>query len=71
MDEKINALDSLDVHLGEAAKALKKAWRVMKGSQHFESTAKEIADTVLDVEEAHRKIKSKITEFEMLKKCSE
>jgi hypothetical protein len=45
----------LENHLGEAARALRCAWRLCKHNG-MEATAKELADAVLDVETAHEQV---------------
>ncbi len=45
----------LESHLNTAAKALRCAWTLCKHNG-MEATAKELADTVLDVETAHQQI---------------
>lgn len=52
-------LIELESHFKDAASALRCAWRLCKNNG-MESTAKEIADTVLDVEEAHHIVQSEI-----------
>lgn len=49
----------LDTHMADAAKSLRCAWRLMKHNG-LESVAKELADTVLDVETASSMVKAKI-----------
>lgn len=49
-------LIELEQHLGEAAKALRCAWRLAKHNG-MEPTAKELADTVLDVETAYEMVR--------------
>jgi len=51
MIEKSVLLIELENHLNEAAKALRCAWRLSKHNG-MEEVAKELADTVLDVETA-------------------
>lgn len=53
MVERSILLIELENHLGAAAKALRCAWLLCKHNG-MEATAKELADTVLDVETAHR-----------------
>ena len=55
MIERSILLIELETHLSEAAKALRAAWRLCKHNG-MEATAKELADTVLDVETAHEQI---------------
>lgn len=55
MIERSILLIELESHLGNAAGALRAAWILCKHNG-MESTAKEIADTVLDVETAHERI---------------
>lgn len=52
MVERSFLLIELENHLGQAAKALRAAWILCKHNG-MEKTAKELADTVLDVETAH------------------
>lgn len=56
MVERSILLIELENHLGEAAKALRCAWRLAKHNG-MESTAKELADTVLDVETAYQMVR--------------
>lgn len=56
MVERSVLLIELEHHLGEAAKALRCAWRLAKHNG-MEPTAKELADTVLDVETAYHQVK--------------
>lgn len=56
MIERSVLLIELEQHLGEAAKALRCAWRLAKHNG-MEPTAKELADTVLDVETAYQQVK--------------
>ena len=51
MLDKESAIIYLENYLSEAAKALRSAWRLCKHNG-MEATAKELADTVLDVETA-------------------
>lgn len=55
MIERSMLLIELESHLGQASKALRCAWRLSKYNG-MEATAKELADTVLDVEEAHKQV---------------
>ena len=55
-------LITLEQHFDDAGKALRSAWRKMKHNG-MEDTAKEIADTVLDIEEAHTSIIFRINEL--------
>ena len=55
MVERSILLIELENHLGEASKALRAAWRLCKHNG-MEATAKELADTVLDVETAHQQV---------------
>lgn len=48
-------LIELEDHLGKAAKSLRAAWLLCKHNG-MEAVAKELADTVLDVETAHSQI---------------
>ena len=57
MIEKSVLLIELENHLEISAKALRCAWRLCKHNC-MEKTAKELADTVLDVETAHQQIKA-------------
>jgi hypothetical protein len=45
----------LEMHMGTAAKALRMAWKLCKHNG-MEATAKELADTVLDIETAHQQV---------------
>ena len=56
MVEKSILLLELESHLSDAAKALRCAWRLCKHNG-MEPTAKELADTVLDVETAYQQVK--------------
>jgi len=49
----------LEKHLSDAAKALRLAWKLAKHNG-MEPTAKELADTVLDVETACQQVKENI-----------
>jgi hypothetical protein len=60
MIEKTILLIELEQHLNDAAKALRCAWRLTKHNG-METTAKELADIVLDVETAHEIIKFEMT----------
>ena len=53
MIERSILLIELENYLSQAAKALRAAWVLCKHNG-MEATAKEIADTVLDVETAHK-----------------
>mgnify|MGYP000654364303 CR=1 FL=1 len=53
---EVEKLIELDTSLTEAGKALHHAWLLMKDNG-MESTAKELAVTVLDVDTAARRIK--------------
>lgn len=53
-EESIFLID-LENNLGAAAKALRCAWLLCKRNG-MESSAKELADTVLDVETAHEQV---------------
>lgn len=55
--ERSILLIELEHHLGEAASALRAAWRLCKRNG-MEPTAKELADTVLDVETAYQQVKN-------------
>ena len=55
MVERRILLIELESHLDNAAKALRCAWLLCKHNG-MQSTAKELADTVLDVETAHRQV---------------
>jgi hypothetical protein len=55
MVERNILLIELASHLSDAAKALRAAWRLCKHNG-MEPTAKELADTVLDVETACRQV---------------
>lgn len=55
MERSVLQID-LEAHLGEAAKELRAAWLLCKHNG-MEPAAKELADTVLDVETAHRQVK--------------
>lgn len=55
MVERSVLLIELENHLGQAAKSLRAAWLLCKHNS-MEATAKELADTVLDVETAHQQI---------------
>lgn len=59
---KLEEYTELENHLLQASKSLKCAWRIMKFNGN-ELSAKELADTVLDVEESHRLTKNKIDTF--------
>jgi putative hemolysin len=54
-------LTELDTSLTDAAKALRHAWRLMKHNG-MDATAKEIADTVLDVETSARLVSKQLAE---------
>ncbi len=56
MVERSILLIELEQHLGAAAKALRCAWKLAKHNG-MEPTAKELADTVLDVETAYQQVK--------------
>ncbi|MCP5004671.1 MAG: hypothetical protein GY941_12145 [Planctomycetes bacterium] len=62
MDREVLIIE-LDTSLSTAAKALRHAWRLMKCND-MESTAKEIADTVLDVETAARYARRQLKEID-------
>ena len=55
MVERSVLLIELESHLGNAASALRAAWILCKHNG-MEATAKELADTVLDVETAHKRV---------------
>ncbi len=55
MIERTVLLIELENHLGHAARALRAAWLLCKHNG-MEMTAKELADTVLDVETAHKQV---------------
>ena len=55
-------LVELETSLTDAAKALRHAWLLMKHNG-MQDTAKEIADTVLDVETAARQVSAKLAEM--------
>jgi len=57
MIERSVLLIEFETHLHDSAKALRCAWRLCKHNG-MESTAKELADTVLDVETAYQQVKS-------------
>ena len=52
MSDTKATLTELQNHLDHAARALRAAWRLCKHNK-LEPIAKELADTVLDVETAH------------------
>lgn len=56
MVERSILLIELENHLSDAAKALRCAWLLCKHNG-MEPTAKELADTVLDVETAYQQVK--------------
>lgn len=56
MIERSILLIELENHLSNAAKSLRAAWRLCKNNG-MEPTAKELADTVLDVEAACQQVK--------------
>jgi hypothetical protein len=55
MVERIVLLIELENHLSQAARSLRAAWRLCKHNG-MEPTAKELADTVLDVETACQQV---------------
>lgn len=55
MVERSILLIELENHLGQAAKTLRVAWLLCKHNG-MGATAKELADMVLEVETAHRKV---------------
>jgi len=56
---KLNTLVELEANLSDATKALRSAWWLMK-KNGMEDTAKEIADTALDVALAADLVKARI-----------
>ncbi len=65
MDHEVLLIE-LDTSLNTAAKALRHAWRLMKHND-MESAAKEIADTVLDVETAAQYARRQLTASQLIK----
>lgn len=59
MEDRVIVLIELENHLLNASTALRASWMLCKGNG-MESTAKELADTVLDVETAHKIVKAEL-----------
>ena len=59
--DRIKAIECEEM-LSSAAKSLRCCWRIMKSSG-MENTAKELADTVLDVEDSAKKMGRYIEEL--------